>query len=466
MKVTTIVALGIVFFLLGCIVQEGTDFEDAVPLEPDIPEGDIIIVINKWNHELVEYFDSDYLTSWMLASLIDPVVYDIIDELHVEGKDPSQLAEDLRQWALQNEVHTQGLSRFSYAPGNDPWGATLTSAGTKRPTYKKLLPSEMKAMSIFSGKITGKCMTLANLNVCLFRLMGAEPDNAVVIRTENHGVGLVKFGGSMYFINNTDIRKIDHTAREWITSQTFAGLWTESISINRGFTVTDEVLDSQDSLLCAIWKANWGKEPPPHASLMPDEIERESALSAIFGKSNATNGLAVLTKYAYQSLYVKKPELYVRASLRAPQAKELAGRLDSANDIITWITTNVTQGSIFEDEENRIMVADQVIVFKTGGPKDQAVLACTLLTLKGYHPVMTITTESAYIEYEGKIYDAQTWDTVDSVQGTVTLVVDLNPEELFYGWDSLLAYIVIQNIQRMKITYKSSLFSMDNQITH
>jgi hypothetical protein len=236
----------------------------------------------------------------------------------------------------------------------------------------------------------------------------------------------------MYFINNTDIRKIDHTAREWITSQTFAGLWTESISIKREFTVTDEILNSQDSLLCAIWKTNWGKEPPPHASLMPDKIERESALSAIFGKSNATNGLAVLTKYAYQSLYVKNPELYVRASLRAPQAKELTGRLDSADDIITWITTNVTQGSIFGDEENRIMVADQVIVFKTGGPKDQAVLACTLLTLKGYHPVMTITTESAYLQYEGKIYDAQTWDTVDSVQGTVTLVVDLNPEELLF----------------------------------
>ena len=443
MKAAKLLALGIIFFLYGCILQEGNDFEEAVCLEPDISEGDIITVINKWNHELVESFDSDYLPSWMLASFLDPVVYDIIEDIQVEGKDPSRAAETLRQWALRNEAHTQGLNQFAYAPGKDPWGAVPTSYGTSRPIYKKLLPSEMKAMSIFSGKITGKCMTLANLNVCLFRLMGAEPDNAVVIRTENHGVGLVKFGGSMYFINNTDIREIDYTAREWITSQTFAGLWTESISIKREFTVTDEVLNSQDSLLCAIWKANWGKEPPPHASLMPDKIEKESALLAIFGKSNATNGLAVLTKYAYQSLYVKKPELYLRASLRAPQAKELAGRLDSADDIITWITTNVTQGSIFEDEENRIMVADQVIVFRTGGPRDQAVLACTLLKLKGYYPVMTITTESAYIEYEGKIYDAQTWDTVDSVQGTVTLVVDLNPEELFYGWNSLLAYIAL-----------------------
>ncbi len=424
MNCTRILALGIVFFLLGCIVQEGNDFEEAVSLECDISEGDIITVINKWNHELVESFDSDYSTSWMLACLIDPVVYDIIEELHLEGKDPSQSAEALRQWALRNEAHTQGLHRFSNAPGKDPWGAVLTSYGTERPIYKKLLPSEMKAMSIFSGKITGKCMTLATLNVCLFRLIGTEPDNAVVIRTQNHGVGLVKFGNSVYFINNIDIREVDYTAREWITSQTFAGLWTESISISREFTITDEVLNSQDSLLDAIWKANWGKEPPPHASLFPDEIQRDVALSAIFGRSNATNGLAVLTKYAYQSLYVKKPELYLRASLRAPKAKELAGRLDSADDIINWIKTNVTQGSIFEDEE-RIMVADQVIVFKTGGIKDQAVLAFTLLKLKGYQPVITITTESAYIEYDGRIYDACTWDTVDSVQGTVTLVLTI-----------------------------------------
>jgi hypothetical protein len=428
MKVTCLAAYGIVFLLVGCIGQQGSEFQDAVLLEPDIPEGDIIVVINKWNHELVESFDSDYLPSWMLASLIDPVVYDIIDDLHLEGKDPSQAAETLRQWVLHNEVHTQDLRHFSYASGKDPWGTVLTPISTTYPVYKKLLPSEMKAMSIFSGKITGKCMTLATLNVCLFRLLGAEPDNAVVIATQTHGVGLVKFGDTLYFSNDIDIREVDYAARQWITSQTFAGLWTESISIRKEFTITDEVFNSQDSLIHAIWEANWGQEPPPHASLMPHEMERASALSAIFGEKNAGNGLAVLTKYAYQSLYVKNPELYVRASLRGPKAKELAGKLDSVDDVITWIRTNVCQGSIFEDEQERIMVADQVIVFKTGGPKDQAILACTLLKLKGYHPLMIITTESVYLECDGRIYDAKPWDIVEALQGTVILVLDPNPQ--------------------------------------
>ncbi|MBU7017368.1 MAG: hypothetical protein HXS44_07645 [Theionarchaea archaeon] len=431
MKITQLLAFGIVFILSGCIVQQGNDFEAAVSLEPLVSEGDIITVINKWNHELVESFDSDYLSSWMLASLIDPVVYDIIENLNVEGKDPLRAAVTFRQWALRNEAHTQGLPQFFYVPGRDPWGAVSMPYGNSSPIYKKLLPSEMKAMSIFSGKITGKCMTLANLNVCLFRLMGVEPDNAVVIRTESHGVGLVKFGGRVYFLNNNDIQEVNDEARQWITTQTFAGLWTESISIDKEFTINDDVFRSPDSILCAIWKANWGKEPPSHASLLPDNITRDAALSAIFGKSNAENGLAILTKYAYQSLYVKKPELYLLASLRAPKAKELARRLDSPEDIITWIKARVASISIFADED-RIMVADQVIVFETGGPKDQALLAFTLLKLKGYQPVLTITTESAYIEYDGRIYDAQTWESVDTIWGKVILVLDLTPENSYF----------------------------------
>jgi hypothetical protein len=426
-----IIVLGIAFLLIGCITQDVQDtperlYTEAAARELEIPESDIITVINKWNHELVESYDSHYLSSWMLADLMDPVVYDIVDELHAYGyTDPVHA---LQQWAPTREAHTQALPVFAYAPGNDPWGAVPFPWGGNKPVYKKLLPSEMKAMSIFSGKITGKCMTLATLNVSLFRLLGAEAENVVVIRTETHGVGLARIGGKTYFINNNTIREVDDSAREWITSQTFAGLWTESISATRRFTITDDILDSQDTLLDAIWKENWGKKVQ-HTVLLPDKIQREDVFLSIFGESNAENKLAVLTKYAYQSLYVKKPELYLRASLRSPKAKELAGRLRSADDIIEWIQTNIAAGSIFADYQDRIMVADQVIVFKTGGPKDQAVLAFTLLKLNGFTPVLTITTDSVYLEVDGTLYDVQEWTIVDSVEGRVELILHLMLKE-------------------------------------
>ena len=135
------------------------------------------------------------------------------------------------------------------------------------------------------------------------------------------------------------------------------------------------------------------------------------------------------TKYAYQSLHVEKPELYLRASLRSPRAIELAERLGSADEIIEWIKKNVGTGSIFEEYQERVMLADQVIVFKTGGLKDQAILAFTLLKLKGYDPVVTVTTDTVYVEFDGRMYDVKDWNVVDSVTGTVELVLHLKPKE-------------------------------------
>jgi len=428
MKHTSILTIGIVFLLLGCIAQEGEEIKEAL-IEPDIPEGDILAVINKWNHEIVESSDPRFLPSWMLASLMDPVVSDIVENLHTDPENLEKSVEILRLWTQENEAHTQGLPVFAYTPGNDPWGTVPNPWGYKIPTYKKLLPSEMKAMSIFSGKITGKCMTLANLNACLFRFMGADPDNVVVVRTKTHGVGLVKFGGRVYLINNNSIIEINGSIREEIVSRTFSGLWTESFSVSKEFILNEDVLDSQDTLLDAIWRVNWGTDPPPRTVLLPGKIQRTDVLSAVFGEFNAANRLAVLTKYAYQSLHVGKPELYLKASVRSPRAIELAERLGSADEIIEWIKKNVGTGSIFEEYQERVMLADQVIVFKTGGLKDQAVLAFTLLKLKGYDPVVTVTTDTVYVEFDGRMYDVKDWNVVDSVTGTVELVLHLKPKE-------------------------------------
>jgi hypothetical protein len=414
-----IITVGIVFLLMGCIAQQS----EKVLIEPDIPEQDILVVINKWNYELVESYNTRYLPSYMLASLMDPVVYDIVKDLNTTGTNAQITA--LQEWAQKTLAHTQSLSAFSHTPGNDPWGTVLSPWGSQRPVYKKLLPSEMKAMSMYSGKITGKCMTLASLNACLFRVLGAEPGNALVIKTKTHGLGLAKYGGKIYLTDNNTIKEVDDSTRQWLTSRTFLGLWTEETFTYKSFIINDDVLDSPDTLLDAIWKVNWDTKPP-RAVLLPHTLQREQVLSTIF-EASESDKLAALAKYAYQSMHVKHPEFYLRASVRAPRAIELAGQLQSVEEIIDWIKKNVSTKSIFEDE--RIMLADQVIVFKTGGLKDQAVLGFTLLNLKGYNPVITITTESTYIECDGRMYDVNTWDTVDEVTGTVELVLHLNPQK-------------------------------------
>jgi len=437
-----IVALGIILLLSGCIAQEieyyafptyysgcelhlVEEFIQAAALEPDIPEEDILAVINKWHHELSQSPDLHLLPPLMVAFLIDPVTYDIYEELHIDPLTPEVSVEKLAVWAHEHMVHTQTLPVFARSPGNDPWGTIPVSATRRTPVYKYVLPSEMSAMSMFSGKITGKCSSLAALNASLLRLMGAEPDNVIILWLEGHTLGLVKIDDTLYEFNNTVIHEVDNLLfRKRFTARTFLGLFNEYTSTDRDITINDDVLDSQDSLVDALWRITWESEPP-HDMLLPEKIQRDEVVSLIFGESNATNELAILAKYTYQSLYVKRPELYLKASLRSPKALELSAEFDSADEIVEWIKTHIATGSIFKDHEHRIMLADQVIVFKTGGFKDQAVLAHTLLTLKGYNPIIMITSDTAYIEVDTTIYDIKTWNIVDSVTGTVELVLQL-----------------------------------------
>jgi hypothetical protein len=95
----------------------------------------------------------------------------------------------------------------------------------------------------------------------------------------------------------------------------------------------------------------------------------------------------VLAKYAYQSLYVKHPEYYLSASLNSSVVRNLAASLNSEIEIFEWIRTHIRYGSIFNNGEERLMTADQVLVFQQGSYKDQAVLAFTLLRHLGISSV-------------------------------------------------------------------------------
>jgi len=444
-KVRHIAAVGIILLLAGCIAQEGeqhyytfptyysgceiqliAEFKKAALLEPDISEDDILAVINRFHRELSTSPDLHLLPPIMIAFLLDPVTYDIYEELQVNPSDTADTAVHTLQVYAQNHMtHTQQLPVFAHTPGHDPWGTVLISGYRRAPTYKYVLPSEMRAMSIFSGKITGKCSSLAMLNGSLFRLMGAEGGDVLLVRVEGHTFGLARYKGTLYEFNNTVILPVSNPLmRSRFTSRRFLGVYNEWISTDKNLTIIDEVLDSQDSLVDALWRAYWESEPPSEMRL-PDTIQRHDIVSLVFGESNVFCSHVILAKYAYQSLYVKKPELYLKASLRSPRAVELSTNLESIDEIIDWIQTNVATGSIFEDHHERIMLADQVIVFKTGGLKDQAVLAFTLLTLKGYNPVITITADTAYIEVEHRIYDVKGWSIVDSVTGTAELILRL-----------------------------------------
>jgi hypothetical protein len=392
----------------------------ALEEREDIYERDILVLINKWHHELYET-NMRLLPILLRACMIDQTTHDIIHNLNISSLDNKKSIKKINSWALNNLAHTQTLLDFKQEPGQDPWGVAYG-----RPIYKKLLPSEMKAMSIYSGKITGKCATIANLNYSIFRLLGIEPDNIMNLKISGHVFGLAKLNDQIIVLDNNNIKLLNDSLRSWITEEHYYGFYNDVISVNKNIVINDEILDTKGSLLDAICKVNNIELQKENIDFLEIEVDRDRIISTIFSDSQTKS--MILTKYAYQSLYVKKPELYLKASLRAPKAVELANELETVEEIIKWINNNITYGSIFEDYNERIMLADQVIVFKTGGLKDQAVLAYTLLTLKGHEPEIKITKDNIYIDLGSKIYDVENWHEVSLISGNVELIWKIKKE--------------------------------------
>ena len=172
-----------------------------------VTEADRLAVINRWTREIYPRFGA-----FMLACVLDPVTTRIARS--VAGETPCETAHNIRDWAAANLLHTQSREAFEGMPGNDPWGAL----NVFEPAYGKVLPSELIAKSIYTGKMTGKCCSLAAFIAGLFALNGAAPEDIVVFRLKSHVVGMVRFGGSTYLIDNQRVGAIeeDERIRYWV----------------------------------------------------------------------------------------------------------------------------------------------------------------------------------------------------------------------------------------------------------
>ena len=65
------------------------------------------------------------------------------------------------------------------------------------------------------------------------------------------------------------------------------------------------------------------------------------------------------------------------------------------------------------------MTADQVMVYRKGMLKDQALLFAAVRELRGHPSVVSITRTAAYVQSEGRIYNARTWTAVRGIEGEV-----------------------------------------------
>ena len=226
--------------------------------------------------------------------------------------------------------------------------------------------------------------------------------------------------------DNTTATWVDAYRQEWIQDQSYFGFFNHSIAVGTSFSVDEAFFEHEGTLIEAVLEA--ADVSPQILDSTIDPLyhfqDREDIISPIFINAEHSD-IYALTKYSYQSLYVKKPEMYLKASMRTSRPADLAASLGGPDDIFTWMRSNISYGSIFEDSSERIMTAEQVIVFERGGLKDQAILVFVLLKHKGYEPTIHVTRDNAYVVFEEGLFEAKTWSQVPALEGEIELVLSL-----------------------------------------
>jgi hypothetical protein len=364
-----------------------------------------------------------HFDAYMLSFLIEPLVPRIVAEVNVGAADPAEVARNIVAWAAGNLVHTQQVSSFRDQCGKDPWGGTPSLGGDCLPFYKKASAAEMLAKSMYTGRLTGKCEALPSLVTAVFALSGARWDDILILRLMSHNLGLVRFAGQTYLIDNTKVSVVDEATKQSLLGNTYFGFSSYSVSVYRAFANQAQSFALDESVFSA------------DHSLLENLLLLTGTRA---GETDAATGLGApegggipaarvfafnpLSKYAYQSLAVSDPESYLVASALAPRVRELASQLKDDTEVAAWIRDHVTQGSIFEDSAWRLMSAEDVVVFRRGGWKDQALLATALLKRMGHAPEMIVTADNAFVALgDGRIYEARTWQPVAAFAGPVLL---------------------------------------------
>lgn len=203
--------------------------------------------------------------------------------------------------------------------------------------------------------------------------------------------------------------EVDHTTMDSATAKSYEARTTHSIeTMNEekprvGYDYTIEQLDDTVAL-----KANL------------ENYVYEQA-------KNEANLYMTEVKYAYKSLFVKYPELYLEASQQMQHVIDYV-KEHTIDDELAFMNTVAFDPHSIYNEDYRMMRADQVLFYKRGEANDVANLLYTMATLQGKEALITFTNEAVYLVYEDngevKIINTISKEFVDEVRGNAYLVMD------------------------------------------
>lgn len=132
--------------------------------------------------------------------------------------------------------------------------------------------------------------------------------------------------------------------------------------------------------------------------------------------------------YAFRSLNVLYPQVYIRAALRNYNTIEMAGEIKKLSDALLIISRIKGHESIFYNKD-RIMMPDEVIYFNTGDDRDKSLLLFTLLKYsKIFDEESTIgfSNSESYVLYSGNWINLKNFNLSNFKPKNITLLFNAN----------------------------------------
>lgn len=288
---------------------------------------------------------------------------------------------------VYNAVKDKFTVSIARSERNNEWSSKLQA-----PWYTF---DELMSLKLVNGKIIGSCSSYMSFFYAMLKLGGYKQNDLIQARFNTQDILLVFIDPDIYMISTDSIQKLTEKTlffkKDITILFTDEWYWTE-----RGETNTDEetrakIIEKFKPINKVFFfpfecKENIGSvtaEAEEHCIDMQCDsvtLHNDTVLNNYIDSLSHSKGASTWGKYAYQSLIVQKPNVYVKWSLQCKLVREFVMRMDCLQDIMNYFA-QLKEGSIFFDDY-RIMTADQVIRCNQADNKAKAIFFYTIMKLK------------------------------------------------------------------------------------
>ena len=307
---------------------------------------------------------------------------------------------------------------------------------------------ELMETNVQNGKLTCSCSSYMSCLHSAFRLGGFTCDDVLQVRLKTQDI-LIVFIDKRPFLIDTE-RMIHVTDRVLFHYQkasviyTDEWVWTEEGSTNLPADRRERIQQQMKMvqfLQFPFYVDNDIDVPNSAAPLdlckvPPDFIEYDSDVLSqiILNYCHQPDSVDAWTLYAYQTLLVKKPEVYMYWSIQSKLVRQRASEMQKAKDII-GLLAQIEDTSIFA-ESHRIMTVDQVLRTGRGDHIAKALLTAAFFKLvTGCEAAVFLTTQKAYcvIHYENRLkcMEMPTGREISEISGMPLLLFNENANVWF-----------------------------------